>query len=93
MNKYGMDIERARSHKPRLAPNPNRFDTSNFENTHGRKPRGQGYWCFEFHYCDGSSVQLMDAAYQTYGSAKKYAVRASRARFGMRAWNSIEVMP
>lgn len=31
-----------------------RFETSKYEFSHGKKPRGNGYWAFLFQMADGS---------------------------------------
>lgn len=51
-----------------------RFSTSEFEFSHGRKPRGEGMWAFtwggEVHFCPGT---------KTLTEAKAWALREARA--------------
>ena len=73
----------------KAAPNAHRFDTTQFEFSHGKAPRGAGRWHFTFVYCDGTEVLFI--ATGPYSWAKRDVVRQSRARFGMRAWHKIAV--
>lgn len=75
-----------------LAPNPNRFEIGDFVSSHGKGPRGRGTWMFEVFYCDGSVI-VYQVLNQIFTKAKADCVRQSRARFGRRAWNVIQVMP
>ena len=51
--------------------------TRNFENTHGKKPRGHGYWWFH----NSETGEVYDAwGKSTIGEARKRVVRRLNAR-------------
>lgn len=62
------------------------FDTTNYEFTHGRKPKGWGMWAFE--YRDGLrwSEPVWVTGSMTYAEAKKHfkAIMAARAPKGFK---------
>jgi len=50
------------------------ISTSNYENTHGKAPRGEGYWAFQFYRMGlGLIVTEFAPGQMTYGAAKKWA--------------------
>jgi hypothetical protein len=53
------------------------ISTSNYEFTHGRKPKGTGFWAFNF-WKDGKHTTLFAPGEQTYASAKKWAIITAR---------------
>jgi len=62
-----------------------RTDTSEYENTHGRKPRGFGLWFFELLGTDGQgryTTETVRVPNSNYGPAKKAAVVSFKAMVG-----------
>ena len=55
-----------------------RVNTRDFENSHGRKPRGEGYWGFTLSDGPGEPQEFWTTA--NYGEAKDQAV-AKATRF------------
>lgn len=51
--------------------------TTNYEFTHGRKPRGEGFWAFQF-YKGGKDTIEFAPGEMTYAKAKKWAITAAR---------------
>jgi hypothetical protein len=56
-----------------------RIDTENYEASHGRKPRGDGYWFFFIKGRDGEAIPYMFTG--GYGNACK-AVKAEAKLIG-----------
>ena len=58
------------------------ISTTNYEFTHGRKPRGEGFWAFRFQrdMADGTARESVEFApgEMTYAKAKKWAITAAR---------------
>jgi hypothetical protein len=46
------------------------FSTTEYEFSHGRKPRGEGCWVF---FAKGNRAKWLSTSNQTYGEAKKRA--------------------
>ena len=54
--------------------------TINYENAHGKAPRGEGYWAFEFYRMGlGLIVTSSAPGKMTYGAARKWAVAYAKA--------------
>ena len=63
------------------------ISTSNYELTHGRKPRGEGYWAFQFYKGGKDTIEFFEEAanytgdcwgHQTYSKAKKWAIARAK---------------
>ena len=60
-----------------------RFDensTSRYEWVHGRKPKGNGLYCFRLHQADGRTTDEWVSG--TYTAAKKHALKVAEQRGG-----------
>jgi hypothetical protein len=59
------------------------INTSNYEFTHGRKPRGKGYWAFRFQkdMADGTADESVVFAPgdMKYAEAKRWAIQVAKA--------------
>ena len=56
-----------------------RFDTTEYEAAHARKPRGRGAWCFELKTEDGKVKKaITPPGFMTYTEAKAEATRMLR---------------
>lgn len=64
-----------------------RVETSTYEFSHGRKPKGYGLWLFGLTF-SGPSVQTFSHT-GNYGDAKKAAVKAASEQGA----NAVEVLP
>jgi len=53
-----------------------RYDTSEFEYSHGRKPRGYGVWAFKIELPQGGPLTKMISG--PYGKAKTEALRIAK---------------
>ena len=56
------------------------IDTSKYEFSHGRKPRGEGYW--GFHFCDHKSDKTrveFAPGFIKYTEARRWAVERAEA--------------
>jgi hypothetical protein len=51
--------------------------TTAYQFSHGKQPRGRGYWAFEF---PGTTEAWFAPGEQTYGAAKQAAVEEARRR-------------
>ena len=61
--------------------------TGQYEASHGRKPKGRGYWMFAISsYMQGTEET---GFYGTYTEAKKQAVKLARDL----GWDSVSVLP
>lgn len=58
------------------------ISTTNYEFTHGRKPRGEGCWAFQFFkafgLCGGSDTIEFAPAEMTYAKAKRWAIARAK---------------
>lgn len=54
--------------------------TSNYEFTHGRKPRGEGYWAFQFYTGGKDTIEWAPTFHmeRTYSAAKKWAIARAK---------------
>ena len=59
-------------------------NTNSYEATHGRAPRGEGYWGFEITATDGKGAYITETrwAHGTPAAARKQACRALRDECG-----------
>jgi hypothetical protein len=59
------------------------ISTTNYEFTHGRKPRGKGYWAFRFQkdMADGTAKESVEFApsEMQYADAKRWAIQTAKA--------------
>lgn len=55
------------------------INTNEYEFTHGKAPRGEGYWAFQFYRMGvGLIVTEFAPGGQTYGAAKKWAIAKAK---------------
>lgn len=62
------------------------FDTNEYELTHGRKPRGEGSWAFQFFFThnvvvmgtNGRDVLEFAPGLLTYSAAKRWAIARAK---------------
>ncbi len=58
------------------------ISTSNYEFTHGRKPRGKGSWAFQFFIGRTDTIEFaprVDVRPMSYRDAKAWAIRHAKA--------------
>ncbi len=53
------------------------ISTTNYEFTHGRKPRGEGNWAFQF-FQGSHDVIVFAPCYTMYRDAKAWAIRHAK---------------
>ncbi len=54
-----------------------KISTTNYEFTHGRKPRGEGCWAFQF-FQGRHDVIVFAPGYTMYRDAKAWAIRHAK---------------
>lgn len=59
-----------------------RFDTTEYQASHGKTPRGDGQWAFYLHRCDEMTTVFTPFP-MTYTAAKRFALSEARAVGGI----------
>ena len=66
-----------------------RIETTTYEWSHGKKPRGFGLWAFDLHLGGGKVETVFAPGYQSITTAKKWV----KETVGLRRVRSIQVAP
>jgi len=55
------------------------ISTTNYEFTHGRKPRGEGCWAFQFYKGGKDTLEFTPGPFGcSYSAAKKWAIKRAK---------------
>lgn len=66
-----------------------RIETTTYEFSHGKKPRGMGQWAFDLHVNNGLIETVHAPGYRSLTSAKKWL----KDSVGLRGVHQVQVAP